>query len=178
MLRRPVAADAFRVTLTFSVSRGLSMRQRLAICAAVLVPCIVLLVGCGGPKGPKTVGVSGTVYIDNKPAPNIAVFFQTDKHTGVGRTNAEGKYTLAQGAEPGTNRISFNVAQEESKQAVEEGMDAGQMEAAGMAGGAVAKKPAAGPALPERYKDPANSGITFDVPAAGTDSADFRLDSK
>jgi hypothetical protein len=133
------------------------MKQRFAICAALALGVLVIA-GCGGAQGPKPVGVSGTVYIDDKPAPNIAVFFVTEKHAGTGRTNAEGKYTLAQGAIPGVNKITFNAAEESKKSDVEMGMDAGQMEAQatgapGGASGAVAKKKAAGATLPERYSD-------------------------
>ncbi len=53
----------------------------------------------------KKATVAGTVTLGGKPLADAEVYFYTDKFTGFGKTNAEGKYILAQGAAIGPNKV-------------------------------------------------------------------------
>lgn len=137
---------------------------------------VVILAGCGGDgrEKPDTVNVSGTVYLDGKPLADADVNFMNEEmnFASYGKTNAEGKYTLAQGAVPGLNKITISkIEGEDLELDPEEGMDAGQLEAMGATGKEMGPKQL----VAEEYSDPEKSKLEFEVPADGTDSADFRL---
>jgi hypothetical protein len=148
--------------------------------------CVLLTVislaaaGCGGPSGPKTVPVSGTVYLDDQPVVGVAVNFISAKHAGFGKTDSQGRYELVQGAVPGENKVTFSKM-EGGKIALdpEAGVDEGQLEAMAAAeGGSGAGPNAPRQLIPPDYTDPAKTPVTFTVPEGGTTSADFRLTGK
>ncbi|MFH1922730.1 MAG: hypothetical protein ABIP48_22940 [Planctomycetota bacterium] len=148
----------------------------------VLSAGLVVVAGCaesGGTKV-KTVDVSGTVYLDGEPVEGVTVNFEkTENHAGTGTTGPDGKYKLAGGAEPGENKVYFSKV-EGSGFDPSTGMDPGQMAAAAGAppeGQGPAGQPS-GELLPQKYMDPATSGVTLPVPENGTDSADFKLTSQ
>lgn len=147
------------------------MIYRCFFCLALLGLILTVMVGCG--SGSKVVPVSGTVTVDGQPANDCIVNFQP-KSTGgespgpgaSGKTDAEGHFVMKtvegdnsrEGATPGTNKVTIfwldpaNFDQEE---------------------GAAAPQPTAAP-----FKLPKSAGdgsMTFDVPADGTDSANFDL---
>lgn len=138
--------------------------------------CLVMaavLVGCGETStGVKTVGVSGTVYLDDKPLEDAQVNFVGANHAGSGRTDASGKYYLASGAEPGENKIYFSKIANDDPAA---GMDLEQLKAAAQGQG-LTEIP--GQQIPAEYASAESSTLTFTVPPDGSKTADFRLQSK
>lgn len=71
-----------------------------SIAVAILIACVIVS-GCSAKSdAPTMVAVSGTLSIDGKPQENISVTFIPDNSKGtqgpasVGRTNADGKFTL------------------------------------------------------------------------------------
>lgn len=142
----------------------------------------VLFGGCGhaGKPRPGTVKVSGTVTLDGKPLARAEVHFVSDRFRSVGRTDSQGRFELVQGAVPGENRVYFTVVDEQQaipgyKYDPQNGMDEGQLEAALQSMPPARKKKALNPLVPAEYTDPAKSNLTYDVPEAGTDSANFAL---
>jgi len=126
------------------------------------------LVGCG--SAAKVASVSGTVTLDGKPLPNAHVAFQpvaegASHNVGqgsVGVTDAAGHYTLnltdtgESGAAVGKHRVEINLKMESDD-----------------------RDPKLRPPpkkLPERYNR--STELEFDVPASGTDQANFDLKSK
>lgn len=137
----------------------------------VFLLALSLAVGCGGPK---YVPVSGVVKINGQPYGKAVVTFQpisTADNPNPGRgssayTGADGKFTLECGATPGALVGKHRV----------------RIQTAG--GNVVGQDPnkVAGDGAPaERAVDPippewnANSDKEFDVPAAGTDQANFDI---
>ncbi|MBM4010692.1 MAG: hypothetical protein ACKO4Z_12955 [Planctomycetota bacterium] len=135
---------------------------------------LLLLASCGGcNKSPfALVPVSGTVLLDGKPLAGGVINFQpiatgTSTNGGPGSTariNAEGGYSLATisglpGAVVGKHRVKIYSYSPESP-AVTDG----------------AKATTQREQVPARYNY--KSDVTFDVPAAGTDKADFSIKSK
>lgn len=148
-----------------------------AVILGFLVLSFLASSGCGGDEGPVTVPVKGTVFLDDKPAEGVEVRFYTEKHTGYGVTDREGKFVLAQGASPGENKIAFLVraAPGDVMLNPDEGMDEGQLEAAGGIGNVTPPTTSSGLQLHADYGDMEKSRITFNVPESGTESADFHL---
>lgn len=128
---------------------------------------------------PDTVDVSGTILIDGKPVEGVEVNFVSDKEkfAGYGKTDAQGKYTLVQGAVPGPNKVWLRKLESGQFQVnVEEGMDQGQFEA--MAGSDPAMPTTAQAPkqlIPADFSDPKNPKLTYVVPEGGTESADFKI---
>lgn len=121
-----------------------------------------LLVGCGG--GPAVVPVSGVVTLDGEPLPEAAVTFQPTAQSGAsdgsyGKTDAQGRYALklvtndSEGAVLGKHRVMISLVKPSTD-------DSPSMETG----------------LPTRYNS--QSELTFDVPAGGSDAANFDLESK
>ena len=144
----------------------------------VLAP-LLMVFGCGQSTAVgRGVAVSGTITLDGKPLEGATVNFLNDTFAGFGRTNADGKYRLVQGALPGTNKIVISKLEGGAAAAVvedtEAGMDSGQYEAAAMgSGGTVASKPK--DLVPEDYSDPEKTKLTYEVPADGASGVDFSI---
>ena len=144
--------------------------RQVAAWAAIL--CLASLgAGCGSSGSDvKTVRVSGTVYLDDRPLEGITVVFigENAQFVGMGETDQDGNYRLDQGsiagkrgAMPGMNRVYFTVATDEGPPMIPE------------------EEPKPKTSLvPAKYSDPANPQLTYDVPVAGTREADFRLSSR
>lgn len=148
------------------IPNGLSRACHLGVTALTIV---VVCTGCS-PSPFKLVPVSGVVSLDGQPLAGGIVSFQpivvgSEVNAGPGstaRTGTDGRFTLATirgepGAVVGNHRVkiySFNAE--------------------------TAKRSANGThereRVPPRYNY--NSTLTFDVPAAGTDKADFALEAK
>lgn len=140
------------------------------------ISSLVFLSGCAGESGTAadTADVSGTVYLDDQPAPGLVVSFVGEKFAGAAPTGPDGGYQLPQGAAIGSNKVYITRAV--AAGSVEEGTDAGQA----VAGTELAESPRRSPDtdLPARYSDPEATELKFDVPASGTDAADFRITSE
>jgi hypothetical protein len=139
-------------------------RMRRWWAGSLAAVALLAAVGCGG--GTATVG--GVVTLDGKPLEGAVVTFSPtggDPNGGVGgssgRTDAEGRYTLRTviddkpGAAVGKHRVVISKF-----------------------GGTDPKNPEGGgkEMLPLKYSQ--NSELTFDVPAGGSDKANFDLKSK
>ena len=140
------------------------MQYRMASCFLVVGLSLSVIAGCGGEKGPKTVDVSGTVYLDDKPLAGVSVNFVGKEFAGFAKTGADGKYQTK--AQTGENKMYFTKYKGEG----EGGADAGQIAAATGGSGAMV--------IPSKYGHVDTSGQTFSVPEAGSTSADFKLTSK
>lgn len=140
---------------------------------ALAAGTLLLASGCE-PTGPPTASVSGTVLIDGKPVEGVEVFFATDAVAGSGITDARGKFMLASGASPGTNKVWLRKYVGGDPAMLE--MDPEQLAAMSSAGPAGAKIPK--PLLPPKYSDPAATVLTFDVPAGGTTDAKIEASVK
>lgn len=156
--------------------------QALPVWVTSLAVTALGLAGCGGEQaGPQTVDVAGTVTHDGQPLADAMVYFMTDEFTSSARTDSTGKFELAHGAVPGTNKIY--ISKMEGGDLVtdpEAGMDAEQFRAMQQStqGNAPASAPADGlpkELLPPEISDPQRSTLTFDVPDDGTSAADFQL---
>ena len=152
------------------------MAGKLSQWVMLLVLALGVTAGCGKSGGSKvmTVRVSGAVYLDDKPLQGALVVFVSEKHTGIGKTDAKGKYTLEQGAAPGQNKVVFSkTADQQSKDATEPAMAMPRVDP-----GKDTPATVRGEQLPEKYSNGLKPSVTFDVPEKGTRTADFRLTSR
>jgi len=134
-----------------------------------LLPLALVLIGCVD-QGPKIAHVSGRVTLDGQPLANAAVMFSPVAPKGTiapgpdsgAKTDASGRYTLEltgkgkQGAVVGKHTVRISLI------AVEDPTD---------------DTPKKFKMLPPRYTGK-TSKLECEVPAAGTDTADFPLTSK
>ena len=147
----------------------------------VLLFVCVTLAGCGGAgyDVPDTADVSGTVTLDGDPVEGIEVHFMSDKFTGYGKTDSQGRYQLIQGAVPGENKVFFSkIEGGDVALDPEAGMDEMQLRMSAESQGGAGGPKLARELIPAEYSDPAKSKLTFPVPEGGTNKADFRLQSK
>ena len=135
---------------------------------------VLCLIGCSGKY--DVAQVSGLVTMDGKPLRNAHIAFSPiasgdKKNPGPsshGKTDAKGRYSLrlaadgdrSEGAVVGKHRVMITGLNDE-KIAVD---DAG--------GAKIPFDP-----VPPHYRG-TDTVLTFDVPAGGTDKADFKLSSK
>jgi hypothetical protein len=142
-------------------------RQTLLRLSLGFVFSFLLLATTGCGTGYSVAPVSGQVTLDGDPLPDASVTFQPvaeqDSSAGLGsygRTDENGRYSLKliendqEGAAVGKHRVQISAQSDDSDS------DAGT--------GAATEK------VPSRYRD-AETILTFDVPADGTDQADFPL---
>jgi hypothetical protein len=134
------------------------MRERVLLGAA-----LVLALGCGSRKFAP---VSGTVTLDGRPLANAIVTFMPVVEQGsidagessTGKTNDKGEFTLKSttgknGARVGKHKVSISM------QATKVGQSEERTRTVEL--------------LPKRYNE--QTELTYDVPAGGTDKADFPL---
>ncbi len=153
----------------FQACHGQARRLHVWLAAWVLATSAI---GCTD-RPPAVVPVSGCVTLDGKPLANCVVVFQpvtpeADASGGgsspsamgsSGRTDAEGRFVLTlidpdiPGAIPGTHVVTLTTATTASNDAA---------------------RPT-GERVPLVWR---NGSKTYDVPKAGTQSADFLLESK
>ncbi len=132
---------------------------------------LLLLIGCGKPY--KVAPVSGRVPLDGKPLAKASVTFvpkatkenQSPGPTAQGITDADGRFTLqvnpeTSGAVVGTSRIYITTLLTDP---APEDRDAG---------GAKRVRDR----VPEKYN--MKTELEFEVPAGGTDKAEFELKSR
>lgn len=139
---------------------------------AIVCSSIAPLLGCGKSETYELAPVSGMVTLDGNPVPYTQVTFlpqgtpqQSEPGPGsIATCDDAGRYELKTvrgdvGAVVGTHRIQISST--------------GPPQAAVNDGGV---GPVPKEAFPARYNT--NSELTFDVPADGTDAANFELTSK
>ena len=127
---------------------------------------LLLLAGCGGSKYP-TAPVSGTVRMNGKPLPDAALTFQPGGGgmASVGVTDKDGRYTLEfydsgqSGAVVATHRVLIRTHRRSNTEDTSSDVS----------------NPNLRDPIPQRYND--NTELTMEVPAEGTESADFDLKS-
>jgi hypothetical protein len=131
-----------------------------------LPPLLLLLAGCGGPY--KAAPVSGRVTVNGKPLANAAVLFQPVATAGnnepgpgsAGTTDADGRYTLSlvgkgsKGAVVGKHKVQITMMAQETDPSDD--------------------RPQRVKRLPAGYSG-RNTKLEYDVPAGGTDAANFDL---
>ena len=133
---------------------------------------ILCLAGCGSGAGYKVVPVSGKITLDGQPLAGATVTFQPEASGKEGTagpgsaavTDAAGKFVLQTaeakrkpGAVVGKHTVRISGVQDQRAPDDD------------------SARPQVKDPVPLRYRDP---GLPFDVPAAGTDKADFELQSK
>jgi hypothetical protein len=129
----------------------------------LLVCGMFFLSGCGGDR--PTAPVSGTVKKNGKPLANASLTFQPigGGMASTGITDANGRYTLKflysedEGAIVATHRVIIRT----SKKSNTEDTSSDRAD------------PSARDPIPRRYND--DTELTMEVPADGTESADFDL---
>jgi hypothetical protein len=125
----------------------------------------MVLVGCGNER--PTAPVSGTVKMNGKPLANAALTFQPigGGNASTGITDASGRYTLTflYSEDEGAIVTTHNVIIRTHRRANTEDTSNDRAD------------PSARDPIPRRYNDATE--LTMEVPAEGTDSADFDLKS-
>jgi hypothetical protein len=124
----------------------------------------LLLAGCGSSKY-DTAEVSGTVRVNGKPKPDLALTFQPigGGMASVGATDQDGRYTLEfydsgdSGAIVAKHRVVIRTHRQSNTEDTSSDIS----------------NPNLRDPIPQRYND--NTELTMEVPAEGTDSADFDL---
>ncbi len=140
----------------------------------------VLMAGCGEAPAGRGVPVEGTVTMDGKPLDGATITFMNDTFAGFGRTDANGKYRLVQGALPGVNKVVVSKLPPGAVDPTvvldpENGIDAGQIEAQAMGSGKKVQDLRPKDLVPADYSDPAKTKLTYDVPAGGSTGVDFNI---
>jgi hypothetical protein len=147
-----------------------SMRSLQVFVACALLVCI----GCrGGSDRAPTAEVTGNVTLDGKPLKEAAIFFKTDfARMAVGKV-VDGAivevttYEENDGAPVGENRIAIQSVVHEQPLAP----------SAGPRGPSYAAKPMISVVVPQKYANPASSGLTAMI-EEGTNELAFDLSSK
>jgi len=140
---------------TTGASRTSGLRSSLAFMAFA---AILVLGGCGQQGRLTTVPVRGTVTLDGKPLPYGQVLFMPDNGRVAKGEIVDGRFTLgtysaSDGAVLGKHRVSVTA-----RKPVETNLND------------PLAVPQYNPSLiPERYSDPATSGLVFEVTADGNE---------
>lgn len=161
------------------------MQRRVSALHVGAILMVLVLAGCsGGKKGPDTVRVAGTLYLDGKPLEGAEVRFISMGFVGYGMSGPGGGYELVQGALPGENIVTVKKFEGDFELSEEDGFDLAQLEfereaAAGGPGMQGRKSDSKyEQVVPLHFSDPTKSKLTYAVPEDGTTSADLRLTSK
>lgn len=130
--------------------------------------------GCGGKYGQvaeivDVVPAAGTVTFEGKPLPDYSVTFNHSdgKRTAIGKTNAEGKFTLGtnkadDGAPPGKHTVTVAFAAPEPD-INDTPIDDPK------------KLPKASIVIPSKYADPAKSNVSVTIPDSGDTNIKIEL---
>lgn len=146
-----------------------SMLLRLVAFRASCMLVFVASWGCS-PDSYQMAPISGTIRLDGKPLPNATVGFEPTNVAGAiagpgsyGRTDDQGRYQLmAPGDRPGAV-VGMNKVWVRTYRAVR-------------GAGEQVKQVLSVERLPSRYHD--QTELTYEVPASGTEHADFELRSQ
>lgn len=147
----------------------------------LMATCAVSGCGTGDVNAVRTVRVSGIVSLEGKPLAGAEVHFVSEKFSGYGMTNSEGKYDLVQGAVAGNNKVFISKIEGGKNLDTAVAADVEQLRTIADSfkqdPSSTKPNPADVPheVLPAQYSDPQETKLTFPVPEGGTTSADFRL---
>ncbi len=140
------------------------LKQLMTVVAASVLLCCA---GCGSPF--EIAPVSGVVTLDDKPLANATIFFMPMGDGAIGPSSSavtgdDGRFTLktpedGEGAVVGKHRVSISTVVDTPASGDDNIYDNSNREK-----------------LPSRYNSA--STLEFDVPAEGTDAANFALQSK
>lgn len=144
-------------------------------CTLWALPVVLCLMGCG--KDSRYVPVSGRVTMNKQPLANVMVVFQPvakgDSQVAgsgsSGKTDSDGRFTLKVIADP--SKEGAVVGRHKVQIYPPDGLEVKIDPEVGSPDDAPAAKPTI--QVPLRYNDATT--LTFDVPEAGTDKADFSL---
>jgi hypothetical protein len=124
---------------------------------------MALAVGCGGSggDGPAAVPAAGTVTYQGQPVETGTIQFVPANGRAASGAIENGKFTLStngndDGAIPGTHQVSVSAIKQGTK--------------------IVNGEPEVIHLVPEKYASPGMSGVTAEVPAAGSTSIEIKLD--
>ncbi len=157
-----------------------SLTQMHSVFLSVLLGAVVT--GCGGSSGePNRVSVAGTVTIDGQPLASADVSLEAEGEARMATTDKDGFYQIKGGAQ--ALKYKVVISKFEGAGAIKldpaEGMDAGQFEAMQAADGTGATTAMIAQQLvPEKYSNRDKTELTVVIPLEGTQTADFKLDSK
>lgn len=149
------------------------LASRLTVCFLV-----VAFAGCGGEAGPKLVPVKGTVKFKGAPLADADVTFMSDSgQLAIGRTDAQGQYTLSSAGRPGapTGPYKVGIAKYENK-TMTGTTGAKPEDMAKMMSMKTKSIPTVKSELPEKYSAPPTSGLSATVTGdAAKNNFDFDL---
>jgi len=138
----------------------------------MIAAAVVMLAsaGCGsGSDGPRRVPVSGTVFLGDKPLPDVTVAFYPEKggRPSTGIANSEGKFFLStlephDGTVVGPHKVSVTEPDAESLMP-------------GMQGYGKNKQPMV---VDPKYGEPQSSGLTASVGEKGEKAVEIRLEPR
>lgn len=152
------------------------MHTKTIVYVAVLSLNFGTYLGCGkSSQEVPTVEVSGKVTLDGQPLGEAEVRFVGEKLAGFAVTEADGSFTLPNGAQPGPNKISISKIDPSKLPPNLRGMSMADLQSIAQGQG---MKTVPGQVVPPKYSDPLATTLSFDVPAEGTNIADFALTSK
>lgn len=144
-------------------------RRLVRIFRLVIASALLSASGCGsGRQGVPTVPVRGTITLDGEPLSDAEVNFLGEKYAGVAMTDSNGKYELR--AQPGENVVYV----------VKLDVDMNDPEFDASMLGTQPDQGGGGPAdlLPERYSDPEQSELRYEVPESDVEDANFELTNR
>jgi len=141
---------------------------------------ILFAVGCANRSGPPIAAVSGKITVDGQPIADVIVTFEpiaTDvsadqRSTSLGITGADGKYVIKGGGEQfngalvGKHKVTLALKEPEGMDELDPKYNVRTE----------MKKLKNFKQFPKRYN--ASSELTFDVPANGSNQADFDIQMK
>jgi len=125
---------------------------------------IAFAVGCGTSE-PPVAAVSGQVLLNDKSVPAGAVSFVSADGRTATAPIVDGKYTMER-APIGSVKVGITTPSAAGNK---------QMFKQKVEGKSFDGSSASGVEVPGRYANPDSSGITLDVPAAGSSSLDIKL---
>ncbi|MEZ5944552.1 MAG: hypothetical protein R3C18_24450 [Planctomycetaceae bacterium] len=145
----------------------------------VLLASTLVLVGCGGgpSDAPTLVPATGTVYVNDEPIMGANVTFQVaGAPLATGTTNAEGKFVMTTGGRPGAPLGDAKVGiakvtaqQQDTVNMTPDDMRNMQMDNNGTTPGLTEE-------IPQKYGNPASSGLTATLSTDGAQNDfEFRL---
>jgi hypothetical protein len=158
------------------------------LAAALLLACSITLHGCSKSDRPDIAAASGRVTLNGAPVAGATVSFQpvAGGRPCSGVTNAQGIYQITSydandGAPVGEHRVAIiKIAGEgatkpaEAAPAEDPSMALSDITGPGDAGNSP-KQPETTYLVPQKYSDPATSGLTAKVPPEGSDQLNFEL---